>query len=395
MLDFDGFIDLWRRSTPPEIVALIENKPGFEIYQMQAYVFAYLGRKLDNLLSQMRANDASGPEHATGKAKLIIPEDFPFAFSFAPYKLTLWGLKHGGKNLVPYHNTETVAFTYGSGVTEIEFDVKAVRPGIDQDILKGKLCVLFANGENKGSGKALSSTRVSCTTGIFSSKDVGRIIKLSDARGLTDDVAYRQISSIAADGSYCVLYSAMPTIFYDRIVNLDWEVLDLADLGLMVTNDADIEGGNFYMLDLILQDQEVYRMKGETDAQYLSRAKTQKDTVSPPAIQRALDRIMLKCAPGYSAVLDDVMTDPINTAFFSDTGDELTENTLIFDDPRDNPAQMCSLKESHGFFLVKVPVFADKTDAEKAFIYGSIYATVENIRMGGVSWEMIQDANLG
>ena len=439
--DKDSFLALWRRTTPRVLTDAVEGRPGEEIYQSQAAVYAYLSQKFEALVGQMRFSKAEGANSAAGTAKLHFDEGFETALVFPPKTLTVWGVKHGGKNLVPYQNSGALVVAptqealdgladpievYGydnipkpAEITSspVAFAVEAVKPGMDQDLLAGKLCVFSKDGERSGSKAAISFNGTGIETrldlyqseGSFAEGDRFRIIEITgapvgheDLIGTTRIVHRVYVSGVVPTAT--VAWVMPPFDVVGTVQGFSWVLRDLDEIGLYLSNDDDIIGGNFFWLDLHASNRGIRRVKGEDDATLFTRATRLMDTISPPAIERMLRRLMKKLAPGYNALFIDVLTDPEICAFFSETGDGADYPAAdpyfaILTDPRDDPALMYTRAKARGYFRVHVPAFdplpSGWTAADRRRVYRSIYDTVEKIKAEGIQWDMIVDSGLG
>jgi hypothetical protein len=392
--DSDSLLDLFQRITPDELWRQMEGKPGSEIYVAQAAMFGYLSGKVRSVLEQRLTMSADGAEYANGDVDLSLASGAGVSLSFDTYGLTLYGVKHGGKTLVPYLNTESISLNPGGDQTA---NFRAARPGLDQDVLENRLVVIGRNGSasnpKSGSG-GIITVPYTTVTGSFDKWDVGRVLEIVTSTGGALDGERRQIASVTAAG-----YAVVSPAFSSGALSVTWRVLDLADVGLRSSNPADITGGNFPMLDLAVSDYDMKRKTGETDAQLRERRRILRDTTSPAAIRRALKRVMRRYAPGYECQLVNVLGGPEMRATLHVTGDDLTDHTAILDDPRDRPAWMRTRSTFRGHFVVRVPEWeplpADITASQKKLTYKAIYDAMDTVRGYGVTFELKQDSTLG
>lgn len=136
---------------------------------------------------------------------------------------------------------------------------------------------------------------------------------------------------------------------------LDWEL----DLGLAVTNPASPSGGRAPVLDEIGAERLIFRSPGEPDDQYRERVAAPADKVSPNALQRAANRVLLPL--GFSGCLREVGQAKFPGLFFD--GDPTSSNPAIafaFDldfttRPADRFKLLLDYTEFRAFFLMGVP----------------------------------------
>ncbi|RJO64881.1 MAG: hypothetical protein C4523_17765 [Myxococcales bacterium] len=393
----EELLALWRRTTPRPILDSIAGKPGEEVYFVPAAVMAYLGLKLDSALRQLYFSTAQGPSFALGELTLYWDADLPCRLRFEAFQLTWWGLKHGGKTLVPYLNTNPEPIEIDPGAVEksLTLPVRAARAGADQDVWAKCLTVPFHHGVHTGEGASVSEFTITAGEEKFTARDLFRIVQVYPTPG--GNPISRQITEVDEDGNATVLdaFPALPGI-------VSWEVIDLAEAGLYGENEADIVGGNFYNLDLLSRDRFARRKFGESDELLRLRSRQLADSVSPAAITRALKRLLQTLAPGYAATFKDCLGDPEMAGFGSltaDTTEGLAPNKywMFGPDPRANPALIISRQNYRAYFRVVVPAFDppppswEDEEADRARAYKIIGDTLQALVAGGVRWTMRPD----
>lgn len=403
----EDFIALRERITPDVVEA---DGPDPEVFEVQSEVFAYLSEKLENLLGQGYVSEASGPDFAEGQVEFYWNNLLDCALTFPAGALTIWGRRHGGRNLVPWRNIDPFTLDPSSGLivnpgpsqtvfatAPATLDVKAARPGADQDVLAGRLNVLFRNGEHVGRDSIIPSATM-LGFGIvfhgetnFESRDEYRVLRITSCSDPSYVGEMRQITSVQVTGA--LLNGDFGNAL--TLSNVAWEILELDQLGLSLRNTEDCEGGNFFSLDLLGRNRGLRRHKGETDAQFKNRLTNLADTVTGPAIQRALTRTMNVHAPGLRAVYLDAFDGPEHTAFGSETGDGEDDLIGIIDDPRADPAYAVSRTRMRNYFVVLVPTFYGWTPTAAAAVRRALHDAVERVKAGGAGWDMIEDASLG
>lgn len=199
-----------------------------------------------------------------------------------------------------------------------------------------------------------------------------------------------------------------------------WRILSWEELGITATNLASPSGGRAAVLDEIGAEREVYRGTGEADESYRERVANFADLISPKAILRIANRILVPY--GYEAHLREVGY-PGFRGFFYDGDPTSTDPAIAFAYDLDfaiRPAQRfmlgLSYDEFRAFFLLCVPklglgefgfaydeggfnaydatpylAFLDGFPATAATIYRTLWQAVYGAKAGGVGFDLVQE----
>lgn len=136
----------------------------------------------------------------------------------------------------------------------------------------------------------------------------------------------------------------------------NWRVIGWSELGITVTNQLSPVGGRSAVLDEIGYERMVYRGVGESDDDYRERVANVSDIVSPNAIRRIANKMLVPY--GYEAILREVGY-PLFRGFFYD-GDPSKQDVQIafaYDLTRVDQRFMVQLDytEFRAFFLLEIP----------------------------------------
>lgn len=197
-----------------------------------------------------------------------------------------------------------------------------------------------------------------------------------------------------------------------------WRVMGWGEFGIAVTNEQSPSGGRAATLDEIGYERMVYRANGEGDESYRRRVANFADLVSPKAILRAANRVLVPY--GYEAQLFEVGY-PEFRGFFYDGDPTSTDPAIAFAYDLDfnfQPSQrlmlMLNYTEFRAFFLLGVPKlplgefgfgfdeggypffdsapylsFFDGYPATAAQIYKAVWQAVDGARAGGVGFDLL------
>lgn len=189
-------------------------------------------------------------------------------------------------------------------------------------------------------------------------------------------------ASVVLDtSSVSALHATAPVAETDTAT---WRVLDwVVDLGLVVTNAASPLGGRAGVLDQIGAERKIFRASGESDDSYAKRVAELADTVSPNALRRAANRVLL--AVGSAMCLREVGDPAYFPGFFYDAGGSATGDSTHTGDPfSGDPSRMYAYDmdfaarpdnrfklmldsaEFRGFFLAGLPAIQT---GENGFFY--------------------------
>lgn len=200
-----------------------------------------------------------------------------------------------------------------------------------------------------------------------------------------------------------------------------WKVLSwVDDFGLVVTNEAAPEGGRAAMLDELVGEADVARASGEDDEQLRERGAAPVDLVTPNAVLRAANRVLVRY--GTHAVLREVGLPGLPGLYYD--GDPLNPDPAIayaYDldfDARPQDAFKLNLDyvEFRAFFLLGVPsfdlgefgmaydigasnafdaapwlAFSDGFPLTTASLYQTIWQEVARVKVGGVGFDLVID----
>jgi hypothetical protein len=203
-------------------------------------------------------------------------------------------------------------------------------------------------------------------------------------------------------------------------ITASWRIVGWDELGITVTNEASPTGGRSAVLDEIGYEREIYRGTGEGDVGYRERVADFADLISPKALTRIANRILVP--HGYEAHLCEVGY-PTFRGFFYD-GDPTQQNPAIafaYDlDFALQPGQKLMLQldytEFRAFFLLGVPLlglgefgfaydvgminfydaapylsFFDGYPATAATVYRTLWQAINEAKAGGVGFDLSPD----
>ena len=155
-----------------------------------------------------------------------------------------------------------------------------------------------------------------------------------------------------------------------------WRILDWAlDGGLSVTNEAQPSGGLSAMLDELGAERNLPRASAESDAAYRERIATPADVVSPNALHRAANRVLVPI--GISHCLREVGDASHFPGLFFDAGGSAAGDGAHAPDPAPDPTRNFAYdfdftvrptdryklnldwSEFRAFFVVSVPTRSD------------------------------------
>ena len=146
----------------------------------------------------------------------------------------------------------------------------------------------------------------------------------------------------------------------------------MGDITIRVRQESDITGGAAPALDQQGADRGIYRGIGELDASYRGRVRALPDNISPNAIDRTLQQLLLPFNISY----DFIETFDIRYQTCWDAppaaiaGSQYDPNLFCYDDPRSPvPFRNRWLDESEhrGAFIVAVPAYGSVSDVGLAY----------------------------
>ncbi len=186
----------------------------------------------------------------------------------------------------------------------------------------------------------------------------------------------------------------------------DFDVVEFADLGLLVTQPAATSGGRHGWLDAIGLDRNMGRAPGESDDSYRLRLSELPDVVSPGAINRIAARALTPLGIAWALM---ETREPATLIGFVwdlhafDFGD-LSNGIVLLDE-----------FDAVRFFILRVGIgnqgefgfafdnfpggawdwgFFDGYPVDYYAALGALYSSIEQARAGGVRWELVRDATL-
>jgi hypothetical protein len=196
-----------------------------------------------------------------------------------------------------------------------------------------------------------------------------------------------------------------------------WRVLDWADdLGMVVTNAASPANGTSAMLDEWGDERKIYRQAGEVDTDYRKRVARVGDKISPNAIKRITNRILVPL--GTNACLREVGLSKFRGMFF-DGDSNIVDPTFAFAfdldfiaRPQDRFKLLLNYLEFRAFFLLGIPPvttgdfgcfcdsgstsftdiaplysFFDGFNLNACELYITLWAAVDSARAAGVGFD--------
>ena len=202
-----------------------------------------------------------------------------------------------------------------------------------------------------------------------------------------------------------------------------WRVLAwVEDLGVSVTNPESPSGGRTPVLDALGDEREIPRSPGEPDDVYRERVATPADVVSPNAIRRAMNRVLVPL--GIDGCFREVGSE-IMRGFFYDGDPTSTDPNIAFAydfdltlRPQDRYKFLLDYTEFRAFFLIGVPNlgvgefgfafddhphgffdatpfddFLDGSPAGNAAIYRRLHNNIATVIAGGVGFDLVLDDN--
>ncbi len=203
-----------------------------------------------------------------------------------------------------------------------------------------------------------------------------------------------------------------------------WRVLSwVQDFGISVTNEASPDGGRAAMLDELVGESEIARASGETDEELRERGSAPNDLITPGAVLRAANRVLVRY--GVQASLREVGMPGLPGLYFD--GDLTSVDPGVayaFDldfDVRPQDAYKLNLDyiEFRAFFLLGVPPsdlgefgvafdsgssnafdaapwlsFMDGFPLTAASIYRTVWQEVSRVKAGGVGFDLVLDTSV-
>jgi len=220
------------------------------------------------------------------------------------------------------------------------------------------------------------------------------------------------------------VYTLNPDSLIGETGSVSWAMMDFKDLGVELRKVPAFAGGKDDLIRLLGDERGVTQQAQESDEAFRRRASRLESVVSPNAIRNALNRALEPL--GFRGEAFDVQSDIDGETFFEgffadvDFADYYEPGDLF---PESKFKLPLSLRETYGFFFLRVPLlgggdfgaFADDgpshyIEAEQIYIsgfadagfadgfpvlgnavYSEIYDTINRIKMDGVGFTFIFD----
>jgi hypothetical protein len=208
-----------------------------------------------------------------------------------------------------------------------------------------------------------------------------------------------------------------------------WQVLDwVTDWGITLTNLAQPANGRSPMLDQLGDERKVARAPGESDDAYRLRVAAVADVVTPNAIKRAINKVLVPL--GLTGCFREIGQDTFPGLFFDGASTDPSDSAGALDydftvNPADRFKVMVDHLEMRAFMLIGVPdipatsdfgFFFDGTTGDAvqgspgAFdlygtgfgaldgfasvtttVYKAVYQAVDSVRAGGVGFDLYRE----
>ncbi len=212
------------------------------------------------------------------------------------------------------------------------------------------------------------------------------------------------------------------SVLVSEVGTAAWRVLDWAiDLGIQVTNPASPTGGLTPTLDALGNERKILRSYGETDDVYRERVASPADVVSPNAIIRAMNRVLVPA--GVHGCFREVGR-ALFRGFFYDGDPTSIDPDIAFAYDMDfttRPADRYKLyldyTEFRAFFIITVPPipglnesgfayddhptgfydatpfndFYDGFPLQQGDLYRQLWNAIANVVAGGVGFDIVLD----
>lgn len=300
----DELIALWRTLFPPGYTVPIEQQAdgqGLDVFAAQAAVAARVAEAVAVTTQAYyllpHSTQIRPPAAGEARATVLV-------------RISRDGLASGALDLS--EGTEVVALYHNERGEEIEgerFTLAAVsvpagslgpidvlatcsRPGYQGNVPAGAIRRFVARGTATVVAEAISATelRDTATDGDrFSPAMIGQFLRITS--GVNASLQPRKIIGVSVDD-----ITGRATAVVDGAALVagaaDVDVLEYADVGLLVEQPEDAEGGKHGWLDAIGADRNLYRALAELDDAFRARIAALADVVSPNAIVRAAQRTL-------------------------------------------------------------------------------------------------------
>lgn len=217
---------------------------------------------------------------------------------------------------------------------------------------------------------------VSGTVGAFTPGELATLSSGSTATFLWTDGVYAifawrsgvgltgTITGTVSGATTTIVSTLITPALIAEVATAAWRVLDWAvDLGVVVTNPASPTGGRTPMLDALGRERHIPRAAGESDDAYRERVATPADVVSPNAIIRAMNRVLVPL--GIHGCFREVGRELLRGFFFDGDPTSVDPDVAFAFDmnfttrPADRYKLLLDYTEFRAFFLISVPPIGD------------------------------------
>lgn len=310
----DDYLELWRGVLPSSYTDPIEQSGdgrGFDIPSLQGAIFAHFAENMEVTQQAyfLRRYSGASRAHAGGARKA---QGFLSITRAAP---TVGGITITAGTIViataidsfgdelqvgRYLVTADTVLSEGNG-TAVPLPVVAEYAGYAGNVPAG---FSFAFDERGRKSVPSVITSVSKVTELpnpqqaadsFDASMVGRYVRFVGTIGSLNGSMPRKITSFIAGTENSIDFSPPLNDAGDIGTNVVIEVEEYEDFGISIEQPTALEGGVSASLDAIGVDRGRGRIDTETDEEYREYLANLPDTVSPAAINRILESILLPC----------------------------------------------------------------------------------------------------
>lgn len=307
-----AYIRLWRDVVDPNYadgMEAAEDAGGMDLVYANAAVWARVEQAVNTSQqacflrphSTATGPTAQGQTYATGTVTIarLAPADWELVI---PQGTTFVASADGSRGgIVPigeYISTEPVTMAIGALTATIP--VRARIPGYVGNIDANQITSLAPLPTLEVGCTALSQSSLGENSGssdVFGGGLIGRYVRVI---GSADPRTPRRIYS---ETTNIIAVTPALEVADVGLTNLVAELETWEDFSCTVQSSTAMTGGVDGTLDAIGADRGMVRASGESDASYSARIASVADTVTPPAIQRIIDRT-LEGTPAYGTLLE-------------------------------------------------------------------------------------------
>lgn len=389
-------LDLIDRLLPPHYLEPIKSPgPGYELFQAMTAMMARCSVALERLGCGALILSATGGLQATGQVELYRASVNSEGITVVVKAGTLLRSSRGGRK---YETTADVVFgpnDLGPFVVPIkavavgyEYNEPGIVVTLDGTSLPGEIdtidtLVESAPSQPLGNAGTATVTFNAPTGGIqlvsgmlgglFSLDSVGHFVTFTGALNAANNgnrliVEYVSATSVKVQNLAGVLEVSTP--------NVSWQEFtadsDVGDITIQVRHPSATSGGRDAFLDQQGSDRGILRGEGEEDDPYRGRIRSLPDNISPDAVDRSLQQLLLPFGQSYQFIETwdiayqtcwDGPADPI-------AGSNYDPNLFCYDDPRPVVPfrnRWLDVSEMRGAFIIVVPNFGPLKDVGMAY----------------------------